>query len=286
MPPRKSSPPPPLPDPELSVTREEAQKRINERIERGSELSKIAIRSPKEFDSALNEYYKWNDYNNELLKRIFTNSAFADEYYRSYSFGGADSLEEKIKDLSEDFSEKIRRLESIRDRLELIPLTPDVLETHSKVAAKKQIPGNKVFIVHGQDETAKQTTARFLEKLGLETIILHEQATGGRTLIEKLEHYSEVDFAVVLLTPDDVGALKTESTNLKPRARQNVIMELGYFIAKLGRPHVCPLYVGSLDLPSDYLGVGYIPMDTHGAWKYKLGKELQAAGFQVDLNKI
>jgi len=99
------------------------------------------------------------------------------------------------------------------------------------------ISGSKVFLVHGHDDSARETTARFLERLKLEPIILHEQANEGRTIIEKVEHYSEVVFAVVLLTPDDVGGLNAQNPELKPRARQNVIfyehkIQLDPFLAR------------------------------------------------------
>lgn len=144
---------------------------------------------------------------------------------------------------------------------------------------------NKVFVVHGHDEGAKESVARFLEKVGVEAVILHEKATEGRTLIEKLEHYSSVDFAVILLTADDVGGAKGSDT-LQARARQNVVLELGYFFGKLGRGHVCALYKGSLELPSDVIGVGYVPLDDAGGWRLSLGRELRAAGFTIDMNLV
>ena len=102
----------------------------------------------------------------------------------------------------------------------------------------------KVFIVHGHDETAQTKAARFVEKLGLKAIILHEQASAGRTIIEKIEHYSDVDFALVLYTPDDVGHVKGKPENLSLRARQNVIFEHGYLIGKLSRKNVVALVDG------------------------------------------
>lgn len=126
--------------------------------------------------------------------------------------------------------------------------------------------------------------ARFLEKLGLKPIILHEQPNAGRTIIEKVERYSEVAFAVVLLTPDDVGGVAANPEPLNPRARQNVILELGYFLGKLGRAHVAALLKGDVERPSDYDGVVYIAMDSGGAWKLQLARELKTAGLNVDLN--
>jgi len=146
------------------------------------------------------------------------------------------------------------------------------------------ISSSKVFLVHGHDESARETTARFLEKLNLKPIILHEQPNAGRTVIEKVEGYADVAFAVVLLTPDDVGGLKSAPQGIKPRARQNVIFELGYFIGKLGRSHVAALLKGDVEKPSDYDGVLYIPMDTAGAWKLRLARELKNAGLNIDLN--
>ena len=145
----------------------------------------------------------------------------------------------------------------------------------------------KVFVVHGHDNEAKEGTARFLEKLGLQPVILHEQPSSGRTIIEKFENYSDdIGFAVVLLTPDDVGAPKSADTRLKPRARQNVIMELGYFMGRLGRTRVCALYKGDVELPSDYQGVLYIEMDVAGAWKAKLAQEFVQAKVAIDLSGL
>ena len=146
------------------------------------------------------------------------------------------------------------------------------------------ISGSKVFLVHGHDESARETTARFLEKLKLEPIILHEQPNAGRTIIEKVERYAEVAFAVVLLTPDDVGGLNSAPQMLKPRARQNVILELGYFLGRLGRSHVAALLKGDVEKPSDYDGVLYLRMDDAGAWKILLARELKTAGLNIDLN--
>jgi len=147
-----------------------------------------------------------------------------------------------------------------------------------------EISKSRVFIVHGHDELAREKIARFLEKLHIEVVILHEQVSQGMTIIEKLEKYSDVGFAVILLTPDDEGRKFAEGEVLKPRARQNVILELGYFVGKLGRNRVLALYSGSLELPSDYLGVVFVTLDPDDGWCLKLAKELKNAGFQIDMN--
>jgi hypothetical protein len=142
----------------------------------------------------------------------------------------------------------------------------------------------KIFVVHGHDEGAREMVARFCERLGFEAIVLHEQANQGRTIIEKIEVHSDVGFAVVLLTPDDTGARKGEP--LRDRARQNVLWELGYFVGRLGRSRVCAFKRGDLEIPSDFGGVVFVPFDDNGGWKDALGRELQAAGFEIDWNLV
>lgn len=159
------------------------------------------------------------------------------------------------------------------------------VESNGNVEPSLHLPiSNKIFIVHGHDNGARETLARFLERIGFEAIILHEQANRGRTVIEKVEAHGDVSFAVVLLTPDDEGRVK--GGELEPRARQNVLLELGYFIGRLGRDRVCALKRGALEIPSDFAGVVWEQMDDAGAWKQSLGRELQAAGHVVDWNKV
>lgn len=143
----------------------------------------------------------------------------------------------------------------------------------------------KIFIVHGHDGEAREAVARFVSTMGFTPIILHEQANRGRTVIEKVEANSDVGFAVVLLTPDDVGKAKNNEF-LEPRVRQNVLLELGYFIGRLGREHVCALKRGEVEIPSDFAGIVWETMDTGPGWKHALGRELEAAGHDIDWNKV
>ncbi|HEY2801314.1 MAG TPA: nucleotide-binding protein, partial [Chthoniobacterales bacterium] len=142
------------------------------------------------------------------------------------------------------------------------------------------------FVVHGHDSESKQNVAGFIQTIGLQPIILHEQANSGRTIIEKFEVFADVGFAVILLTPDDTGALAKEAGNLRPRARQNVILELGYFMGRLSRKRVCALYKASVELPSDIQGVVYIEFDGAGAWKTRVAQELVEAGYTIDLSAL
>ena len=147
---------------------------------------------------------------------------------------------------------------------------------------------NKIFVVHGHDEEMKQTVARTLEKLDFEPIILHEQPNRGRAIIEKFEDCSEaISFAIILLSPDDKGC---ETNNFpesaKLRARQNVILELGYFIGKLGRTKVFVLFKDEPDFehPSDFVGVLYTSFKD--GWELEMVKELQSCGYEVDANRL
>jgi predicted nucleotide-binding protein len=144
----------------------------------------------------------------------------------------------------------------------------------------------KVFIVHGHDETAKTKAARFVEKLGLEAIILHEQVSSSKTIIEKIEEYSNVGFGIVLYTPCDIGGKQSSSPALKARARQNVVFEHGFLIGKIGRGKVCALVKGDIETPNDISGVVYVNMDDSDAWCFKIAKELKKAGYDIDLNDL
>lgn len=142
----------------------------------------------------------------------------------------------------------------------------------------------KVFIVHGHDTEAKLEIARFIDKLGFEPIILHEQVNDGMTIIEKIEKYSNVSFGIVLYTPCDVGYAKNKEKEKMARARQNVVFEHGYLIGKLGRNNVCALVKDSVEVPNDISGIVYIPLDSNGGWKIPLAKEMKSSGYEIDFN--
>ncbi|WP_299580475.1 nucleotide-binding protein [Mucilaginibacter sp.] len=179
--------------------------------------------------------------------------------------------------------------------IDILDATLGVIESEPEFSAEpksipavkqKKISSNKIFLVHGHDNELKEKTARYLEKMGLEVIILHEQSNQGQTIIEKFEAHADVGFAVVLLTPDDVGrSIKVEPDQQRFRARQNVIFELGYFIGRIGRDKVCGILKGPVETPSDYDGVLYIQYDEADGWKLLLAKELKQAGLKLDINK-
>ena len=166
------------------------------------------------------------------------------------------------------------------------PTIPFVRKT-STVAAPHPSNTRKVFIVHGHDDALKNAVARFLSRVGLSPVILHELPNRGRTIIEKFIDHSDVGFAVVLLTADDKGGLAAASSNeFGFRARQNVVMELGFFLGRLGRDRVAAIYDERVEMPSDYKGVLFLPYDKAGMWQHSLVKEIKAAGILVDANKL
>ena len=149
-------------------------------------------------------------------------------------------------------------------------------------ASKAAEDYSKIFIVHGHDGELKQSVARVIEKQEIEAVILTEQANQGKTIIEKFENYSDVGGAICLFTADDIGRSKKEDTD-RPRARQNVVFETGYFIGKLGRDHIVILADEGIEMPSDLSGV--VRTNT-GNWQFELLKELKAMGYAIDLNLL
>ena len=146
---------------------------------------------------------------------------------------------------------------------------------------------NRVFVVHGHDDEMKHAVARVLTQLKLEPIILHEQPNEGKTIIEKFERDADVGFAVILLSPDDIGYPKSsDPKDAQHRARQNVILELGYFVGRLGRSKVVALKRDNLEVPSDLGGVVYTQFDVSGNWRFEIVRELKAAGYEVDANAL
>jgi len=227
-------------------------------------------------DLLYEEYVAWHEETERLLRFLLASDARLDNRAaprRSAARGQA-------ADLLESLRKGMGELQAVTSRLGLPDGPPASL---AETARPAKVPRDgKVWVIHGRNGELREKVARFLLHLGLEPIILDEQAARGRTLIEKLEAQTPLAFAVVLLTGDDVGGLAAEPGGLRPRARQNVIFELGFSIAKLGRARVCALYEEGVELPSDFRGVEYKPLDAAGAWRWLLARELLEAGLRFD----
>lgn len=290
----RRSPLPAVPKPllELAMSRDEAKTRLQERIEKGLELKQRRVETRETFETLTNDYSKWDSFNSELLKRIFT----TDEMEKEYAQWGVGfismrehSLGEKIADVYKDIDKKIHRLDSIIERLELIPLGSAVQGIAPALQSSPAQPRTKrVFVVHGHDEIAKTNLEVFLHEVGLEPVVLHRQADEGMTIIEKFEKHSDVSYAFILLTPDEVAYLASEVSRpdiertKEFRARQNVIFEFGYFVGKLGRSRVCCLYTGNVSLPSDVSGMIYKRYESSiEEVAYSVLKDLKASGYAI-----
>lgn len=161
-------------------------------------------------------------------------------------------------------------------------------EKFDETELKTELPqNNSVFLVHGHDEGTKHSIARFLERLGVEPVILQEQINKGMTIIEKFQEFAKrAGFAVILMTPDDCGYPVNKEQEKSLRARQNVILELGYFTALLGREKTMVLIKGDIEVPTDALGIAYEKIDSSEGWKMRLARELKEAGYIIDMNNI
>lgn len=283
----------------LLQAKNEATIKIHGRIIAGERLNTQHISSSAELKRIRQDKKVWHDFNIEMLRQMFDNNKLAEEYADTGIvfgiIGGDYDLSEDIERFHNEVEKYLVKLRSILERIPLFQESSNPHESQILHQMPMRQTLTKVFIVHGHDGELKQSAARLLQLLDLEPIILAEQPDGGKTIIEKFEAHSDVWFAVVLLTPDDVGASKLDFQNddkdkLHGRARQNVILELGYFIGKLGRANVCVLHKGDIELPSDVLGILYTPVDTGEGWRLKLGRELKVAGntvgINIDLNKL
>lgn len=251
---------------------------LNQQIQRAEELLSARPLPPDALSS-------W-----ELLTKNFLTKAFGNyspnvkavtdigKYGSSPMNAGADWLENHN---AQSLQSKVSRLRGLVELLE----TELALSGEGSVKEVQPQLSRRVFLVHGHHDGLLHEVARFLEKLNLQPVILREQPNAGRTIIEKFVDFADVGYAVVLLTPDDRGGtVKQAVEDQRPRARQNVILELGYFLGRLSRNRVTALYTGDVEIPSDYSGVAFVGVDDRGAWRLELARELKASGLEINMN--
>ena len=239
----------------------------------------------QEIEAFKKEYKKWTSYNSELLKQAF--DIPENEYKREYDDAGEIILvghEDVMEEYHKKINRKIAALERLIDQLPLLPKsnvskTPSYKE--SDVSKSK-----KVFIVHGHDDNTRNEVELLVSQLGFDPVVLFKKPNMGSTIIEKLfRELREVAFAIVLYTRCDEGKAVEES-DLKPRARQNVVFEHGLMCGLLGRERVIALVEEGVKIPGDLSGVVYITLDKAKRWQFDVAKEMKAAGLPVDLNKL
>jgi predicted nucleotide-binding protein len=224
----------------------------------------------------------WFEYNRDWLEANIGAAIAAEHVARVASLGERASpdmglllISFRATQVREIVDDLIAHLISVRDRLELW--------AHNAPRRSPVNASGPIFVVHGRDMGRANEVARAVElPTGRQAVILSEQTDEGRTIIEKFEANAEsAAFAVVVMTGDDEGRLRSSDVGPARRARQNVILELGYFIGKLGRSRVAVLVDEGLEHPSDILGLAYTPFDAAGAWKTRLRSELRAAGIEL-----
>lgn len=276
----------------LVVDKKDFIKDLESRIELGKKLlNENQIRDESgifedDEQSFENQFSRWNNINLEMLKQSFNNEDNA--YRRRYNqtvWGDTSSEKSERKKILDILSFRIKRLCELLDIVDRLKEERPASPPEKEGRESPELDKKRIFIVHGHNNEVRINVARTLEKLGLFPIILHEQANAGKTIIEKFEEYSNVGFAIILMTDDDLGRAKNDET-LYYRARQNVILEMGFFIGKLGRNRVCPLYTNGVKLPSDLYGLLYTEIDSAEKWKISIARELKAAGYEIDINKI
>ena len=277
----------------LLIARAEAEKFLKGQIDRVENLLGQEIGSTYELREAKGNRGNLSKIHEEFLMRNFSNKFYYDEYRgtgkaAAVVFSHEPTLDSLIHGFRNDLNEDRDKIQSLLQRLELglIPSSPNPATSTANILSTGRASSNDIFIVHGQDGS-KDYVELLLRQIRLNPVILEQQPQAGQTIIEKFEnHASKAGFAIVLLTPDDMGAKSGELENAKSRARQNVIFELGFFVGKLGRERVCSLYKQGVELPSDYYGVGYIEMDSNANWRFAIAKELKAAEYPVDMSLI
>ncbi|MDQ3812844.1 MAG: nucleotide-binding protein [Armatimonadota bacterium] len=264
---------------------ETAYRELADQVEKGEQLLKELnpAEGPTwkhlEWGESVKTIIAYIDPNGEIFDKSSPVGMFYDGWNLA-TFHWTD-IEEKIQNRrnTDGFAQALGALKAI------VKFRPAPRRQSPREALAEATRGSDIFLIHGHDTGARECVARFIESLGLRVCILHEMENQGQTIIEKIEHYSNVGFAVALLTSDDLGGSKTTPEQRLPRARQNVVFEFGYFIGKLGRSQVCALVGEGIERPSDLDGIVYIPLDRAAGWKLALAREIRKSGLQVDLNK-
>ncbi len=274
----------------LIILKEEFKSLLIKQISIGKELYHTKIQTEPQLKESEKKFNMWDDFNSEILKSSFNNET--NEYRRTYdnadSFIGVGDVmfgadihhpEHRLKTLHERLEAKTIELESLLSRTDL--LRSEIVDESKESIHFDELSDITVFIIHGHDEELKRSVQLFLQRGDLNDIVLHEQPSKNRTIIEKLTEEGEMaGYAIALLSPDDI--LKDGTF----RARQNVILEIGYFIGKLGRERVKLLIRGEVEIPSDLHGILYEHYDEDGAWRIKLAKDMQAIGLKINMDKI
>jgi len=233
----------------------------------------------KDIESVIHDAYNI-PYTKEAFDLISRQLEVLNSYVTSNHFLNSKSYLNEIEDI-EEASQDLSSFKSSTDRLR-----QRKIQKRIAVLARRIIEENrKIFIVHGRNIIMRDRLSSLLGFLKLDYVILENEYNSGSTIIEKFIRSAEdCGYAIVLFSGDDLGKLDSKGETLKKRPRQNVILELGYFLAKVGRKNIAILHEvnSSLEKPSDFQGIVYEPFDDYGGWKMKIIKEMRKAGIYVD----
>jgi hypothetical protein len=266
----------------LRISEAAAETQLNERIEAGKVLQRFNPVREKNLEALERRVTQWRKLNQECLDRMLGGEAAKE--YRTASVNDDfvmvllwDKSNVKLPDLDRE----ITTLQSIKYRLSTWAPKSDVVTGDFTARASLDAP---IFIVHGSDTLRAESVAHTVTRAtGRKTIILRDEPNLGRTLIEKFEqHAAQVAYAIIVLTADDKGS-RADEIDTRPRGRQNVIFEMGYFYGLIGRRNVSVLIRPGVEKPSDMEGIAYITFDDDRAWKSKLLRELRHADFDIQL---
>jgi predicted nucleotide-binding protein len=281
-----------MPNVTLVVRASDLERRLDQQAEVGEKLLELPYSTDEDAGELKRWYFEWDDYNIAMLNGAFESSGWMTVTPAGdYDGAGIRIVDliltraapgippERIGTVRDVIRAKIGVLRSIGQRLDVYP----VKHTQEPAADKT---GDAIFIVHGHALLKREEVRRFLERAtSRQIVVLEDEANQGRDVLGKLlDSAKQAAYAVVLLTADDEGRQAGSSGEWNPRARQNVVLELGLFLGLLGRDKVAALHEPTVEIPSDFSGVVYIKLDD-GGWKMKLATELKNAGIEVDLNK-
>jgi predicted nucleotide-binding protein len=257
-----------------------AQERLTQRIEDGRELLRRSSTANFDdfevLDRLWTDFTNWHNYNGTWLDNYLGREVRRDyeQIVKTWREMGTNQKSDLMINV---LPWEISKLELVREHL------PQLLsKSGPKSLDRRASQDAPIFIVHGRDTLRAESVAHTVASAtGRKAIILREQPNSGRTLIEKFEeNAAEVSYAIIILTGDDKGS-RADETDTRPRGRQNVIFEMGYFYGLLGRRSVSVLLRPGVEKPSDTDGIAYITFDDHGIWKAELLRELRHAGFNV-----
>jgi predicted nucleotide-binding protein len=353
------------------VSKEDAIKRIGGQIEIGRDIKNQKIFSMMDLEYAQERRAQWLENTIELFAHLPKRFLFDEEYNMDLSFDMSSAITFNLKEkyFKDDINEQIVRLDSLIQRIKLLPedkpgelieqkLTKELIgqeqpkeikpketkpiETITKegkpieepplekpsierfpkkkllkeilpkeklqreeppkevsdrikmlkeespsppVLNQSQFLGSNFLLIHGRDGAANESLSKFIERLGLRAIIFHEKTEEGRSIIEKFEKFSNFNFAIFLFTASEIPIPQNRLGEGQVNISQNVIFEFGYLVGKLGQKRVCTLYKEGVEIPLNYPGIAYIPIDSRGVWRLLLAKEIKEAGIEIDLNK-